>query len=117
MKKRNFGNFQVELDVDATTKWYAQSKGWGCECSHCRNFLELANKKELPKHIIEILDELNISPEKATYVCELFTDETGIHYQFRKVSGNPRLFNCRNESVVYVRIRTLLFLNCAYLHS
>jgi hypothetical protein len=31
---------------------------------------------------MEILDELGISPEKATYVCELFTDEAGIHYQF-----------------------------------
>ena len=82
MKKRNLGNFRVELDMDATAKWYAQSKRWGCECSHCRNFLELANKKELPKHIIETLGELGIPPEKATYVCELFTDEAGIHYQF-----------------------------------
>jgi len=82
MKKHNFGNYQAELDTDATATWYAQSKGWGCECSHCRNFLELANKKELPKHIIETLDELGISPEKATYVGELFTDDTGIHYQF-----------------------------------
>ena len=82
MKKRNFGNFQVELDMDTTAKWYAQYKGWGCECGHCRNFLELANKKELPKYIIETLDELGILPEKATYVCELFTDDAGIHYQF-----------------------------------
>jgi len=36
---------------------------------------------------------------------------------FRKVSGNPRLFNCRDESVIHVRIRTPLFLNRAYLHS
>jgi len=82
MKKRNFGNFQVELDADATIKWYVQSEGWGCECGYCRNFLELANKKELPRHIIETLGELGIPPEKATYVCKLFTDDTGIHYQF-----------------------------------
>ena len=82
MKKRNLGKCQVELDMDATEKWYAQSKGWGCECSHCRNFLELAQKKELPKHIIETLDGLGILPEKATYVGELFSDDTGIHYQF-----------------------------------
>lgn len=82
MKKHNFGNCQVELDIETTAKWYAQFKGWGCECGHCRNFLKLANKKELPKRIIEILDELGISPEKATYVGELFTDDTGIHYQF-----------------------------------
>ena len=76
MKKRNFGNVQVELDVDATTKWYAQSKGWGCECGHCRNFLELAHKKELPSHIIKALEELGIPPEKATYVGELFKKDT-----------------------------------------
>jgi len=63
-------------------KWYGQSKGWGCECGHCRNFLELAGKKELPAHIVEILDELGISPEKATYVGELYTDDAGVHYQF-----------------------------------
>ncbi len=82
MKKHNFGNYQVELDIEATSKWYAHSESWGCECAHCRNFLKLANKKELPERIIEILDELSISPEKATYVCKLFTDEAGIHYQF-----------------------------------
>lgn len=82
MKKHNLGKYLVELDMDATEKWYAQSKGWGCECSHCRNFLELAQKKELPKHIIETLDGLGILPEKATYVGELFSDDTGIHYQF-----------------------------------
>lgn len=82
MKKRSLGNFQVELDLDATKKWYAQFKGWGCECGHCRNFLELTKKKELPTHIIETLDELDIAPEKATYVGELFTDDAGIHYQF-----------------------------------
>ena len=88
MEIRNFGNYRVELDMDATTKWYAQSEGWGCECGHCRNFLELAKKKELPKHIIETLDVLGISPEKATYVGALFTDDTGIHYQFSyRVAG------------------------------
>lgn len=82
MKKRNLGKYQVELDMDTTAKWYAQSKGWGCECGHCRNFLELAQKKELPKYIIETLDGLGILPEKATYVGELFSDDAGIHYQF-----------------------------------
>lgn len=82
MKKHNFGKYQTELDTDATAKWYSQSEGWGCDCGHCRNFLILAKNKELPKHIIEILDGLGIPPEKATYVGELFTDDKGIHYQF-----------------------------------
>ena len=82
MKKYSFGCYQLEIDMDATMKWYARSKGWGCECGHCRNFLELAGKKELPVHIAEMLDALGISPEKATYVGELYTDDAGVHYQF-----------------------------------
>ena len=30
MKKYSFGCYQLEIDMDATMKWYAQSKGWGC---------------------------------------------------------------------------------------
>ena len=82
MKKHNFGNHQVELDIEATAKWYAQSQGWGCECGHCRNFLKLAHQKALPHRIMEILDQLGIPPEKATYAGELYTDAEGVHYQF-----------------------------------
>ena len=82
MKKYKFGGYQVEMDMNATRNWYAASEGWGCECGHCRNFLKLAQKKALPGRIIEILDELGISPEKPTYVGELYTDDAGIHYQF-----------------------------------
>ena len=31
MKKHSFGNFQAELDMDTTAKWYTQSNVWGCE--------------------------------------------------------------------------------------
>ena len=82
MNKHSFGKYQVEVDVDATATWYSNSNGWSCECGHCRNFLKLAKKKELPRHIIDILDEIGILPEKVTYVCELYTDDAGIHYQF-----------------------------------
>ena len=82
MQKYKFGNYQAELDMDATMNWYTQFDGWGCACGHCRNFLYLARKKELPEYMIAILDALGIPPEKATYVGELFTDETGVHYQF-----------------------------------
>ena len=82
MQKHNFGNHQVELDMETTEKWYAESNGWNCECGHCCNFLALAKKKELPSRIVEVLDELGIPPEKATYVCQLFTDDEGVHYQF-----------------------------------
>ena len=37
---------QVEIDLEATKEWYSRGKEWGCECAHCRNFLELARNKQ-----------------------------------------------------------------------
>ena len=74
--------FQVEADLELTLGWYGRAKEWGCDCGHCRNFQELARKRRLPAFVIEILDRLDIPPEKATYVSELYTDGEGIHYQF-----------------------------------
>lgn len=82
MEIDNLCNYQVEIDKDATAKWYKESEGWGCECGNCRNFLKLVEMKKLPLYITQILDDLDISPEKATYVCELYTDNRGILYQF-----------------------------------
>jgi len=82
MENHRFGRYQAELNPETTRNWYAKYDGWGCSCGHCRNFLKLAREKELPKYITEILEVLGISPEKATYVGELFTDHAGIHYQF-----------------------------------
>ena len=53
-----------------------------CPCGHCRNFLALAKARALSAPILKTLDTLGIPPENATYVCELYTDEAGIHYQF-----------------------------------
>lgn len=82
MQRESLCNYQVEIDKDATSKWYRESDGWGCECGHCRNFLKLAKTKKLPLYITQILDELDIPPEKATYVGELYTDDCGMLYQF-----------------------------------
>lgn len=82
MQNYHFGKYRVEVDQFATANWYAKSDGWGCECAFCRNFLKLAKRRDLPVHILEILDELDLSPEKATYVCKLDTEDAGIRYQF-----------------------------------
>ena len=74
--------YRAELDGEATRRWYASAGEWGCECGHCRNFLQLAKERTLPAPILETLAALGIPPEKATYVGELYTDEAGIHYQF-----------------------------------
>ena len=82
MKITEFFGYLVEADLVATRNWYAHADAWGCNCGHCRNFLEHAKRNTLPGVVSAVLKELDIPPEKATYVSELYTDEAGIHYQF-----------------------------------
>ena len=82
MLKRNLWNFEVEIDETSTADWYAAKEPWGCECEHCRNFLELSKHNRLPEAVHAILKELNIAPEKATYVCEIMSKDNGHLYQF-----------------------------------
>lgn len=94
MKRYSLGNCRVELDSAATLAWYGTYRGWACECGDCRNFLRLAGERKLPDHILELLDDLGIGPEKATYVCQLYTDDAGVHYQFSyrlagRIPGTP----------------------------
>ena len=50
---------------------------------------DLAKKKELPSDVMEILEQFGIAPEKATYVCEIITEEHKILYQFSyRMAGN-----------------------------
>ena len=82
MKKSELFGYLVELDLEATQKWYSHAAAWGCSCGHCQNFLAHAKSDTLPAWVTTVLGELKIPPEKATYVSELYTDEAGIHYQF-----------------------------------
>ncbi|MDO4739319.1 MAG: hypothetical protein Q4A66_01490 [Eubacteriales bacterium] len=88
MTTRDLWGYRAELDEQATREWYARAGEWNCACGHCRNFLALARTRALPPYVLEVLDSLGIPPEKATYVCELFTDAAGAHYQFSyRVAG------------------------------
>lgn len=79
----------VFVDRVATSAWYDQAGPWDCTCGHCRNFLALAKAGQLPPEVLDTLDGLGIPPGKATYVCELYTDEEGVHYQFSyRLAGN-----------------------------
>lgn len=82
MQKREMFGYSAEVDLVATRNWYTQADIWGCSCGHCRNFLEHARKNTLAGAVSAVLKELDIPPQKSTYVSELYTDETGIHYQF-----------------------------------
>ena len=47
MQTRMLLGYSIELDREATQKWYDSSQGWGCEFAHCRHFLALARKGSL----------------------------------------------------------------------
>jgi len=82
MKEYNLFGVQVKIDEQATREWYDNAHEWGCECGDCRYFVALAKKKELPAAIIEQLERFGIAPEKATYVCEIITEDGISLYQF-----------------------------------
>ena len=64
--------FRAEAGAEATREWYAhQGDEWYCMCGHCRNYVTLAKRRQLPEELLSLLDRLGIPPEKATYVCEL----------------------------------------------
>ena len=89
MKEYNLFGYQVEIDEAATKEWYDKADEWSCECGDCRHFVALAKKRELPESIIEVLQTFGIVPEKATYVCQMVTEEHKILYQFSyRIAGN-----------------------------
>ena len=89
MKEFDLFGFQVEIDEAATREWYRQADEWDCKCGDCRHFIELAKKQELPIPVLEILEQFGIALEKATYVCEMITEEHEVLYQFSyRIAGN-----------------------------
>ncbi len=78
--------FRAEADEEATRAWYRhEGDEWYCMCGHCRNFVALAKKRQLPAELLNLLDGLCIPPEKATYVCEM--DGAGLYELTWNVSG------------------------------
>ena len=89
MKEFDLVDYQVEIDEEATKDWYHKADEWGCDCGDCRHFVTLAKKKKLPLDVLEILEQFGIAPEKATYVCEIITEEHKSLYQFSyRMMGN-----------------------------
>lgn len=82
MIRRELLGSTVEIDLEATREWYGRGNEWACDCAHCRNFLALARGGQLPKQVTELLKGFGIRPEQATYVCQLYEDDKGHHYQF-----------------------------------
>lgn len=79
----------MEVDEVTTKEWYDKAEEWSCECGDCRYFVALAKKKELPSAVLDILEPFGITPEKATYVCEIITEEHKVLYQFSyRMVGN-----------------------------
>lgn len=89
MKDFDLFGFQVEIDEMATKERYDKADEWSCECGDCRYFVALAKKKALPSAVLDILEQFGITPEKATYVCEIITEEHKVLYQFSyRMVGN-----------------------------
>ena len=100
MKRKSAWGWTMEIDEEATRRWYERAEEWGCDCGHCRNFLALARTRALPEELLEWLDEFGIPPEKTNDLSELY-DQDGkllydLHYRVagrvidRPAEGAPR---------------------------
>lgn len=81
MREYSFGDFRVEVDEEATRAWYERVGEWDCTCGHCRNFVLLAQERQLPEEMLKVLDKLCIPPAKASYVCEIYEEGEKLFYQ------------------------------------
>ena len=95
----------VEIDEAATLAWYKTAENWGCECGDCRRFVTLAELRQLPYEVTELLDALHIPPSKATYVCRLYEDLYQFSYRIagRILEQEPGdgSIRCTHESYPY----------------
>ena len=73
----------MEVDEDATRNWYVRAEDWGCSCGHCRNFLTLARRRELPGEILGYLDTLGIPPQRCTELSHLDHRDGMLLYDLR----------------------------------
>ena len=88
MQNFRFSNGRAEIDERATQDWYAKAEPWDCECANCRNFAAVARKGLLPAPVMQTLGQLEIPPEKATYVFLLNGEGNSASYQFSyRVAG------------------------------
>jgi len=89
MKTRCLFGYTAYIDKQATLQYFEHANRWECTCSHCRNFLALAEKKALPPFVLATLDSLGIPLQKATYVCMLGKENEGFLYQFSyRIAGS-----------------------------
>ncbi|MBR2328624.1 MAG: hypothetical protein IKA58_01920 [Clostridia bacterium] len=98
LPKETICGYEVKIDRAATAAWYSTAGEWGCACGHCRNFLHAAKMNALPAYMTTLLKKFDLSPEKATYVGQLYTDSEGVHYQVSyRVAGELLGESCQED--------------------
>ena len=79
-------NCTVEVDREATSRWYTQAEDWGCQCGDCQKFVAMAKENLLPDRVRELLDLLEVPPSKVTYVSLL--DGRRLYQFSYRIAGN-----------------------------
>ena len=80
MMEVNIRGWRLEVDEEATRRWYQQAENWGCDCGHCRNFLALG-REAIDEEFWPLFDQLGILPEKASYICQIDQEDGDHLYQ------------------------------------
>ncbi len=62
--------WKLEVDEEATRRWYQTAEDWDCGCGHCRNFLAQGDAA-FPEELRACLSAMGVLPAKASYVCQM----------------------------------------------
>lgn len=74
------GGWKLEVDEEATRRWYQAAADWDCACGHCRNFVAQGDAS-FPEEIRTQLAALGVQPTKASYVCQM--DQNGEQHLYQ----------------------------------
>ncbi len=69
MEQVIFG-WKLEVDEEATRRWYESAADWDCDCGHCRNFVAQGDAS-FPEELRTVLAAFGVRPAKASYVCQI----------------------------------------------
>lgn len=71
--------YKLDVDVEQTRAFYEAEPGISCDCSGCRNFIEIAGA--LPEHIDAYLRQFGIDPGKPAEASAVYApDADSIFY-------------------------------------
>lgn len=70
-----FGQFEIDVDIDRTREFYKNAGFFNCDCQGCRNYAKAVNS--LPEEVLQFFDSLGVDMKKAAEVWAIVANPDG----------------------------------------